>query len=97
DQPPVVTITAPPNGLTARNGDRIEVTVRAVDDLGVTKEGYKAQTGRPQDAAITQLAQSSLEHTETYAFNIPMDAAPGAAIQVEASASETEGQGGPAA
>ena len=91
DQPPVVTITAPANGLTAHNGDRIDVTVRAVDDLGVTKEGFKAQTGRPQDAAITQLAQSSLDHTETYGFNIPLDAAPGATILVEASASDTKG------
>jgi hypothetical protein len=96
DQPPVVTITQPQNGLTARNGDRIDVTVRAVDDLGVTKQGYKAQTGRPQDAAITQLAQSSLDHTESYGFNIPLDAPPGATILVEASASDTKGQVGQA-
>ena len=91
DQPPIVTIGPPAAGLTARNGDRIAVTVRATDDLGVTRIGFKAQTGRPQDASIETLAQSSLDNTQTFGFNVPMDAAPGATILIEASASDTKG------
>ena len=91
DQPPVVTIGPPAAGLTARNGDRIAVGVRATDDLGVTRIGFKAQTGRPQDAAIETLAQSSVDNTQTFGFNVPMDAAPGATILIEASASDTKG------
>ncbi len=91
DQPPIVTIGQPAAGLTARNGDRITVTVRATDDLGVTRIGFKAQTGRPQDAAIETLVQTSLDHTATFGFNVPLDAAPGATILIEASALDTKG------
>ena len=91
DQPPVVVIGPPAEGLTARNGDRITVAVRATDDLGVTRIGFKAQTGKPQDAALETLAQPVLDRTETFGFNVPMDAAPGATILIEASASDTKG------
>ena len=97
DQPPVVAITAPANGVSARNGDRVTVTVRATDDLGVTKEGFKAQTGKPQDTALDTLTSPSLDHTESFTFFVPQDAAPGSTIQIEASAADTKGQVGQAA
>ncbi len=96
DQPPVATITAPANGLTARNGDRIVVTVRSTDDLGVVQAGFKAQTGRPHDGAILAVAPSSADHTGSFAFNVPLDAAPGSTILIEASASDTAGHVGQA-
>lgn len=96
DQPPSVTITAPVNGVSARNGDRVTVTVRATDDLGVTKEGFKAQTGKPQDTALDTLTSPSLDHTQSFAFVVPEDAAPGSTIQIEASAADTKGQVGQA-
>jgi len=97
DQPPIATITAPASGVTAKNGDLITVTVRATDDLGVTKEGYKAQTGKPQDASLVTLGQPSLDHTETFSFHVPADAGPGSTIVIEASALDSKGQVGQAA
>ena len=96
DLPPVVTITAPAAGATARNGDLVTVNVQATDDLGVTRQGYKAQTGNPQDAALVALAQASLTHTQSFSFHVPLAAAPGSTILIEASALDTKGQVGQA-
>ena len=92
DQPPAVVITAPAGGLSARNGDRITVTVRATDDLGLAQIAYRAQTGKPQDAGTRAVAPASLERTETFAFVIPDDAAPGSRISIGASALDIKGQ-----
>ncbi|MEQ1868391.1 MAG: Ig-like domain-containing protein [Vicinamibacterales bacterium] len=92
DQPPALTITAPQNGAAVRNGDRINVSVRALDDLGVKQVGYRAQTGKPQDAATTVIEPTSVDRTETFGFNIPADAIPGSTIAINASALDTKGQ-----
>jgi hypothetical protein len=91
DQPPAVTITTPATGISARNGERIVVTVQAVDDLGLTQVGFQAQTGKPQDAATRLVDPASPARTESFAFHVPTDVAPGSSITIAASASDTKG------
>ncbi|MGC4081205.1 MAG: Ig-like domain-containing protein [Vicinamibacterales bacterium] len=99
DQPPVVTlgVAVPGGGLSAKNGDRIVVTVHATDDVGTTQLGYRATTGNPVDALTKAYAPAGRDQTETFAFYIPTGAAPGSIISVEALAIDTKGQQGQAA
>jgi hypothetical protein len=91
DQPATLSITAPADGVSARNGERITVGVHATDDLGITQVGYRAQTGQPQDAASRPISPVVLDRVETFAFTVPTNAVPGSTILVEASAVDTKG------
>ena len=42
DKPPTITITAPADGISAKNGDRITVTIQSADDLGLVNIAAKA-------------------------------------------------------
>lgn len=92
DQLPTVAIIAPADGLSARTGDRIVVRVRATDDLGVTRIGYRALSGNPTDAITRPIAPAAADRIEEFAFYIPTNAAPGTTIAVTASASDTRAQ-----
>jgi len=92
DQPPAIAILTPADGLAAHNGDHIVVSVRATDDLGVVRMGYQAQTGNPVDALTRVISPATADRTEQFAFNVPMTAAPGTVIPVQASAADTRGQ-----
>lgn len=91
DQPPVVTISAPADGTKVKNGDRVNVTVHATDDVGVTQMGYKAGTGDAADAAARTISPSSLDHAESFGFNVPASAAPNSTITVQASGVDSAG------
>jgi hypothetical protein len=91
DQPPAVAIVAPAGGTSARNGDRIVVNVQASDDVGLTRIGYKANTGQPQDATTRLFDPAPSARTESFAFTIPPAAAPGSTIAIEASVVDTNG------
>ncbi|HXH07600.1 MAG TPA: Ig-like domain-containing protein, partial [Vicinamibacterales bacterium] len=92
DLPPSATIVSPPAGASFRNGEPVKVVVQLADDLGVRQVGFRADTGRPQDAAARAIDPPSPSRTETFTFSIPTDAAPGATIAVRASAIDTKGQ-----
>ena len=92
DQPPAVSITGPADGASFANGARVTVTVTASDDVGLATLAYRAQTGRAQDAATTAISPAATTRTASYGFNVPMDAAPGSTIPVQASAVDTKGQ-----
>lgn len=93
DLPPAVTltVTTPTGALTAKNGDHINVTVNATDDVGVAQLGYRATTGNPVDALTKFYTPAVSEKSETFAFNIPATAAPGSTIAVQASAIDSKG------
>lgn len=91
DQPPAVAIQSPAGGVSVRNGDHVVVSVNAKDDLGLTQIGFRALTGRPQDAATRVVNPPALERTESFAFVVPDNAAPGAIIRIDASAVDTKG------
>ncbi|MEQ1871485.1 MAG: carboxypeptidase regulatory-like domain-containing protein, partial [Vicinamibacterales bacterium] len=84
DRPPVVTITGPADGAAFRTGERVTVLVHVADDLGATQVGYRAQTGKPQDAATQTVAPASLDLTRTFAFTISADAIPGSSVAINA-------------
>jgi len=92
DQAPVVRIASPLAALSARNGDRIAVSVEVTDDLGVTQIAYRATTGDTRDAGSRPLQPAVKARTESFGFNIPATAAPGSTIQVQATAIDTKGQ-----
>ena len=91
DHAPAIAIAAPAGGTSARNGDRIVVTVNATDDVGVTQIGFKANTGQPQDAATRLFDPAAPARSESFAFTVPASAAPGSAIAIEASVVDSKG------
>ena len=92
DAPPAVTVTAPADGTSASNGQRVTVTFAAADDLGVVRLGVRAETGRPQDAAAKTYAPAVLTTQDTFGFNVPPDFAPGGTLRFTVSAVDTKGQ-----
>jgi hypothetical protein len=97
DQPPVVTTTQPAGEINAPAGQRIDVGVEATDDLGVAQIGYLVRGAGVIDAATRTVTPAALSRTETFGFNVPVSAAPGSLITIEASATDTAGQTTPAA
>ncbi|HEY6871526.1 MAG TPA: carboxypeptidase regulatory-like domain-containing protein [Geobacteraceae bacterium] len=92
DTPPAVAITAPADGSSFKTGERVNVTVSAADDLGVSLVGYQAVGGEPPAAATNQLASAERFPSRSYAFYVPTDAIPGSTIVVNATAVDTKGQ-----
>ena len=98
DQPPNVSVnlTVPGGTTSARNGDRIVVTVTSSDDLGIAQLGYRAAIGNPVDARTEIFTPTVSTKTSSFAFFVPETATPGSTIDVEASAIDTAGQVGQA-
>jgi len=63
----------------------------ATDEMGVTQVGFRALTGRPQDAATRAVDPAAIDRTEAFAFTVPASAVPGSTIAIEASAVDTRG------
>jgi hypothetical protein len=92
DVPPTAVITVPPASLTPINGDQVDVTITGTDDVGVAQISFKAQTGKPVDAATRQIAPPVKNHSEAFGFIVPMDAIPGSTIAIQGSVVDTKGQ-----
>jgi hypothetical protein len=92
DLPPAAVISVPPASLTASNGEHVAVTIRATDDVGVVQVSFKAETGKPLDAATRPVAPAVLDRTEAFGFIVPASAVPGSALAIQASAIDTKGQ-----
>ncbi|MEQ1871798.1 MAG: carboxypeptidase-like regulatory domain-containing protein, partial [Vicinamibacterales bacterium] len=89
DQPPTVAFTAPEASLTPAPGERINVSVRATDDVGVNELSYSARGLVVLDAATRLIAPASTDRTETFGFNVPLDAVPGSILTLQASTKDT--------
>ena len=92
DAAPVIAITSPVSGVSARNGERVDLVVAASDDVGLSQVAYRAETGRPQDAATVTIAPATLTRTQAFGFNMPADAAPGSVVRVTTTVRDTKGQ-----
>ncbi len=92
DQVPGVTITAPAPAATYRNGDLVTVSVRGTDDVGVAQIAYRAATGDPRHAATRTVTPATTERTESFSFEVPANAAPGAPLRIDATVVDTKGQ-----
>ena len=92
DTPPAVAITTPPAGTTAANGQRVDVTVNTTDDVGVQQVSFRAQTGKPLDAATHIVSPAATGRTDLFGFNVPDDAVPGSTIAIDATVKDTKGQ-----
>ena len=97
DTAPAVVIQSPAYGTSFHNGDRVEVVVHATDDLGVSRLGYRAGTGKPQDADTKTYAPAAVTQNQSFAFTVPADAVPGSAIVIDATGVDTKGEQTPAA
>jgi hypothetical protein len=82
DRPPLPAVVQPTPGTSAKNGQRVEVRVRATDDLGITRLGIKALTGDPRDAVVKVYATAATEVEEMLGFTVPAGFAPGASLAV---------------
>ncbi|MGE3957098.1 MAG: Ig-like domain-containing protein [Vicinamibacterales bacterium] len=93
DQAPTVTVTQPVSSFAPAPGERVTVTVRATDDVGVTSMNYAVRgPSGVIDAATRQVAPASTDQTESFGFNVPIDAVPGTTIGIEGAATDTAGQ-----
>jgi hypothetical protein len=92
DTPPAITITPPPSGASAANGQRVDLIVRTADDVGVQKVSFRAKTGKPTDAASHDVVPSAPQRTDTFGFNVPNDAVPGSTIASDITVLDTKGQ-----
>jgi hypothetical protein len=91
DQPPGVTIDTLASGLIVANGSTVYVAVSARDDidlvnLGLTVSGSLVLSDTRIVAGMEQMAQ--------FFFTVPMDAAPGSEIILNASATDSADQPG---
>src|SRR6185295_14152544 len=53
---------------------------------------FKAETGKPLDAATRPIAPAVTDRSEAFGFIVPANAIPGSSIAVHASATDTKGQ-----
>ncbi len=96
DSRPAVQIVSTDPPLAAATGSRVEVTVSAGDDLGITRLAYQAVGGRPPAFAAVDVDPPLLTASEIFAFYVPENAVPGSQILVRATAVDTRGQPGEA-
>ncbi|MCU1383321.1 MAG: LamG domain protein jellyroll fold domain protein [Acidobacteria bacterium] len=92
DTPPTIAITAPPAATSAANGQRVDVTVKTTDDVGIQQVSFRAQTGKPLDAATHVVSPTATGRTDLFGFNVPDDAVPGSTIAIDATVKDTKGQ-----
>ena len=92
DTPPTALVVVPAASLTPINGEHVDVTVSAGDDVGVAQVSFKAQTGKPVDAATRAVVPSVKTRSEAFGFIVPLDAIPGSSIAVQGSVTDTKGQ-----
>ncbi len=92
DQVPTVSITAPAANATFRNGDVVSVSVQGTDDVGISQVAYRAATGDPRHAATRTITPAAGTRTETFSFEVPANAAPGAPLRIDATVVDTKGQ-----
>ena len=92
DTPPAVAITAPADGASFKTGERVNVTVSAGDDLGVSLIGYQGVGGGAPAAGTVDVVPAATAATRDFAFYVPVDALPGSTITVNATAIDTKGE-----
>ncbi len=91
DAAPALTITQPVSTFSPGPGQRVDVTVRATDDVGVTEVAYSARTAVVVDAVTRPIAPAATDSTQTFGFNVPADAVAGSLVTIQASGKDTAG------
>jgi len=96
DSPPDINISSVSTGTDAETGQRVEITVHAEDDLGLTTIAYQAVGGEHPAFGTVSIDPVSISSDQDFAFYVPVDAVPGSTIVVNATAVDTRGQSGEA-
>jgi hypothetical protein len=96
DSPPNINISSVSTGADAETGQRVEITVHAEDDLGLTSIAYQAVGGQHPAFGKVEIDPASISSDQDFAFYVPVDAVPGSTIVVNAAAVDTRGQSGEA-
>jgi hypothetical protein len=96
DSAPQVTITAPAEGTLVSTGEQVQITVQAEDDAGLAQIFFQA-TGAVQTTETRVVAGLARSFTTNFFIDVPQNAAPGATIQLRASAKDTANQSGDSA
>ncbi|MFN8491312.1 MAG: carboxypeptidase regulatory-like domain-containing protein [Caldilineaceae bacterium] len=91
DLAPVVTIITPTNGTIVRSGSQVQMRVRASDDVGLNKFFFQA-TGAVTTNSTQSAPANTTVYTPTFTVNIPANAAPGSAVMLQVSATDTANQ-----
>ena len=92
DNPPAAVIQVPAGSLNPATGEHIDVTVVATDDVGIEQVSFKANTGKPLDAATHEVTPPAKSRSESFGFTVPVNAIPGSSIAIQASVVDTKGQ-----
>ncbi|RLC30425.1 MAG: hypothetical protein DRH37_05400, partial [Deltaproteobacteria bacterium] len=97
DTAPSVTVSSVSTGTQATTGQRVEITVHAEDDLGLTSVAFQAVGGESPSFGSVSDDPPTTSADQGFAFYVPVDAAPGSTITVRATTVDTRGQSGEAA
>lgn len=92
DTPPEINISSVSTGTEAETGQRVEITVHAEDDLGLTTIAYQAVGGEHPAFGTVEIDPVSVSSDQDFAFYVPLDAVPGSTIVMNATAVDTRGQ-----
>lgn len=92
DAPPAVTLLAPAAGASVPNGATLNIRARATDDLGVAQVGYRVTIGATVRTAARPVDPASPDTTQSFDFQVPANAAPGALVRIEPTALDSKGQ-----
>ncbi len=96
DAPPTARIAAVAPAPNAATGARVSVHVEAADDLGVALIAYQAVGGQQPASGRIEVAPAQGAAAGDFTFYVPVDAVPGSAITIRATAVDTRGQEGQA-
>jgi hypothetical protein len=88
DANPTAAITAPAPGRIVNTGERVEVTLQASDDIGITQMAFRANNATFETRT---LPAGTRQRTETFAFVVPTNAVPQSSIAIEARVTDTAG------
>jgi large repetitive protein len=88
--PPVVTFTAPADGSTFERGNSVNVSVQGTDDLsGINRFVFLASGAAT--ASVTRDISATTSSSQTFSFQVPMDAPIGGSILVQVRARDAAG------
>jgi hypothetical protein len=88
---PTASILSPQSGASVATGSQLDVSVRATDDIGVTRVVFQA-TGAVTSGQSVPVAPAVASKEVSFPLTIPEQAKPGQTIQLKASATDEQGQ-----
>jgi hypothetical protein len=88
---PTASILSPQSGASVATGSQLDVSVRATDDIGVTRVVFQAIGAVSSGQSLT-VAPAVVSKEVSFPLTIPQQAKPGQSILIKVSATDEQGQ-----